>query len=89
MASSTETRTYIGLTGTHVFDGFKGLRLGQRYTGVGQEDDSVLVSAVGAPVGTGVVVSREEWGQWFNNPEPAWQPEPHVPMTEENTDWGF
>jgi hypothetical protein len=38
----TETRTYVGLTGTHVFDGFKGLRMDTRYTGVPQEDGTVL-----------------------------------------------
>jgi hypothetical protein len=62
---TTETRTYTGLTGTQAFDGFKGLRIDTRYTGVSQEDGSVLVAVVGAAVGTGVKVSSEEWGKWF------------------------
>ncbi|MFD1872932.1 hypothetical protein [Hymenobacter bucti] len=53
----TETRIYVGETGTTAFDGFKGLRIGQRYTGVGQEDGWVLVAVVGAPLGAGVTVS--------------------------------
>lgn len=61
----TETRTYVGQTGTTAFDGFMGLRIGQRYTGVAQEDGSVLVSGVGTPAGSGVTVSAEEWRLWF------------------------
>jgi len=30
----TETRTYDGETGTYAFDGYHGLRIRQRYTGV-------------------------------------------------------
>jgi hypothetical protein len=30
-----------------------------------QEDGTVLVALVGAPMGTGVTVSSEEWGKWF------------------------
>jgi hypothetical protein len=33
---TTETRTYIDSTGTHALDGYAGLRIGQRYTGVPQ-----------------------------------------------------
>jgi hypothetical protein len=63
--SSTETRTYVGQTGTHAFDGYAGLRIGQRYTGVPQEDGSVLVSGVGVLTGRGVQVSADEWRLWF------------------------
>jgi hypothetical protein len=59
-----ETKTYIGETATQAFDGFKGLRIGKRYTGVAQEQD-ILVSAVGAPAGTGVLVTTLEWQKWF------------------------
>jgi hypothetical protein len=61
----TETRTYVGETGTQAFDGFKGLRLDTRYTGVVQDDGTVLVALVGAPMGAGVTVSSEEWAKWF------------------------
>ena len=37
----------------------------QRYTGVPQDDGQVLVSVVGAPVGTGVLVSSAECEKWF------------------------
>jgi hypothetical protein len=63
--SSTETRTYEGLSGTQAFDGYAGLRIGERYTGVPQEDGTVLVAPVGAMVGSGVKVSEEEWAKWF------------------------
>jgi hypothetical protein len=49
---TTETRTYVGQSGTHAFDGFMGLRIDTRYTGVVQDDGTVLVAVVGAPVGT-------------------------------------
>jgi hypothetical protein len=59
----TETRTYLGLTGTQTFDDFKGLRIDIRYTGVPQDDGTVLGAVVGAPMGAGVTVSSEEWGR--------------------------
>jgi hypothetical protein len=59
---TTETRTYEGLSGTQAFDGYAGLRIGQRYTGVPQEDGTVLVALVGAMVGSGVKVSSEGSG---------------------------
>ena len=59
---TTDTRTYQGETGTTAFDGYMGLRRGQRYTGVGQGDGTVRVSAVGA---RGVSVTAVEWEQWF------------------------
>lgn len=65
MEQPTETRTYQGLTGTQAFDGYAGLRIGTRYTGVPQESGAVLVSAVGAPVGSGVQLSSDEWRAWF------------------------
>ncbi|RZK30197.1 MAG: hypothetical protein EOO63_07350 [Hymenobacter sp.] len=55
-----ETCIYVGQTGTQALDGFKGLRIGQRYTGVGQDDGTVLVAAVGAALGAGVTVSEKE-----------------------------
>jgi hypothetical protein len=61
----TETRTYTGLAGTQAFDGFMGLRIDTRYTGVVHDDGTVLVAVVGAPIGAGVTVSSEEWGKWF------------------------
>jgi hypothetical protein len=63
--STTETRTYDGLSGTQAFDGYAGLRIGERYTGVPQEDGTVLVAPVGAPMGGGVKLSSEEWAKWF------------------------
>ena len=39
---------------------YKELRIGQLYTGALQEDGTVLVSAVGAPVGTGILISSAE-----------------------------
>jgi hypothetical protein len=61
----SSTKTYVGFTGeTNAFDGYKGLRIGQRYTGIAQEQE-ILVSAVGAPAGTGVLVSTLEWMKWF------------------------
>ena len=62
----TETRTFIGETATQAVDGYKGLRLRQRYTGVPQDDGTVLVAMVGAMVGMGVKVSGEEWEKWFS-----------------------
>jgi hypothetical protein len=61
----TETHTYAGLRGTQAFDSYIGLRIGQRYTGVPQEDGTVLVAPVGAMVGSGMKVSSEEWAKWF------------------------
>jgi hypothetical protein len=63
--STTETRIYTGETVTHAFDGFKDLLLYERYTGVPQEDGTFLVALVGAPVGTGVQVTAEQWDKWF------------------------
>jgi hypothetical protein len=63
--SSTETRTYEGLTGTQALDGYAGLRIGQHYAGVLQEYDTVLVLLMGAMVSGGVMVSNEEWAKWF------------------------
>jgi hypothetical protein len=60
----SEVKTYIGQTGTQAFDGFKGLRVNQRYTGVAQEEN-ILVSPVGAPVGKGILVTTLEWQTWF------------------------
>jgi hypothetical protein len=62
---TTETRTYLGETGTQAFDGFKGLRLDIRYIGVVQDDGTVLVAVVGAPMGMGVMVRSEEYAKWF------------------------
>jgi hypothetical protein len=58
----TETRTYVGQSGTQAFDGFMGLRIDTRYTGVVQDDGTVLVAVVGAPMGAGAGagVSSEE-----------------------------
>lgn len=60
-----EPRTYVGQTGTQAFDGYAGLRTDGRYIGVLQDNGAVLVSAVGAPVGSGVQLSREQWDKWF------------------------
>jgi hypothetical protein len=65
MSDSTETRAYTCITGTQTFNGFKGLRVDQRYIGVPQKDGQVLVVAVGAQVGTGVRLNSEEWEKWF------------------------
>ena len=45
---TTETRTYQGQAGTHAFNGFRSLRIGQRYTGVGQDDGRVPVALCSA-----------------------------------------
>jgi hypothetical protein len=45
----------------NAFDGYKGLRI-TRYMGVPQDDGTVLVAVVGAPMGAGVRLSSEEWG---------------------------
>lgn len=63
--TTTEIRIYVGKTGTHAFDGFKGLRIGQRYTNLPQEDGRMLTAPIGAPAGTGVEVSSSEWHDWF------------------------
>jgi hypothetical protein len=63
--STTEIRTYEGLTGTQALDGYAGLRIGQHYAGVLQEYDTVLVLLMGAMVSGGVMVSNEEWAKWF------------------------
>lgn len=60
-----ETRTYVGQTGTTAFDGYKGLRRDQRYTGTVLDDGRVRVAAVGALPGSGVHVSAAEWERWF------------------------
>jgi hypothetical protein len=60
------TKTYTGFTGeTNAFDGYAGLRIGQRYTGTPKDNGTVLVAAIGAPVGTGVTLKAEEWARWF------------------------
>lgn len=65
--SNTETRTYVGITGgPGGFDGYAGLVIGKRYTGVPHEDGRVLVALVGAPMGMGVRLSSEEWAKWFS-----------------------
>jgi hypothetical protein len=58
---ATETRTYLGLTGTQASDDFMGLRIDRR----GADHGTVLVALVSAPMGVGVTVSSEEWGKWF------------------------
>lgn len=62
---TTETRTYVGQTGTTAFDGFMGLRMGQRYTGVEQQDGRVLVLSMATPMSGGVMVTGEQWAKWF------------------------
>lgn len=60
-----EIKTFVGFTGeTNAFDGYKGLRIGQRYTDIAQQEN-LLVAPVGAPAGTGVLVSTLEWMKWF------------------------
>jgi hypothetical protein len=54
---TTETRTSSARPAPKVIAGFKGLRIDTRYTGVVQDDGTVLVALVGAMVGNGVTVS--------------------------------
>lgn len=61
----SNTKTFTGVTGeTNAFDGYKGLRIGQQYRGTAQEEN-ILVAPVGAPAGSGVLVSTLEWEKWF------------------------
>jgi hypothetical protein len=55
---TTETRTYVGQTGTQAFDGFMGLRIDTRYMGAVQKD--------GVVVGAGVAVSSKKWFRKYN-----------------------
>jgi hypothetical protein len=54
MDTTTETRTYTGEIASPFFDGFRGFSISQRYTGVLQEDGTVLVALMGAPMGSGL-----------------------------------
>jgi hypothetical protein len=65
MNTPTETRTYVGKAGTSAYDGFMGLRIGERYSGVTHKKGRVLVSLVGSRPGSGVLLRAEDWGKWF------------------------
>ena len=61
---TTETRTYVGQTGTQAFDGWAGFRLGQAY-----QLDYVLSAgqvAIERPTGQSpLVLSVEDFNAWF------------------------
>jgi hypothetical protein len=60
---TTETRTYVGLTGgPGGFDGYAGLRINKTYTGTHADDGTVRVTAEGS---TPVTLKKEEWESWF------------------------
>jgi hypothetical protein len=59
MDTTIETHTYTSETASPFFDGFRSFSISQRYTGVPQEDGTVLVALVGT------MVSSEEWEKWF------------------------
>lgn len=66
----TQTRTYVGESGTAAFDGYAGLRIGQRYVGTAQEGGTVIVSlAPGEPArhGSDVTLKAVEWEKWFKS----------------------
>jgi hypothetical protein len=62
---TTETRTYIGESGTAAFDGYAGFRIGKNYTATTQEDGTVRVTAQDALPGNGITLKKEEWARWF------------------------
>ncbi|MGI4834617.1 MAG: hypothetical protein ACRYFK_14270 [Janthinobacterium lividum] len=65
---TTETRTYVGQTGTQAFDGFAGFRLGQvyelRYERRGGQVAVALVHPHGVE-GLELLVSEGEFERWF------------------------
>jgi hypothetical protein len=63
----TETRTYLGETdaGAQAPERFMGLVIGQCYTGAHEGVNLVRVTAEGAPVESGVLVTSVQWGKWF------------------------
>jgi hypothetical protein len=63
----TETRTYVGLTGTPAFDGMAGFRIGQRYElNYTKEFDEVRITIPHGSPGAGpLVVTVEQFEKWF------------------------
>ena len=59
----TKTRISPSKATLKAIGGFLDLR--HSYLGVVQKNGQVLVAAMGAPVGTGVLVTLEEWKKWF------------------------
>lgn len=58
---TTETKTYVGETGSQAYDGYAGLIIGTRYTGTEQEGRV----AITLPSGRATSVSAEQWKRWF------------------------
>lgn len=63
----TETRTFVGQTGTKVFDGYAGFRIGRtyplRFTRL--SDGTVAVELDHAPAGGQLVVQEAEFEKWW------------------------
>ncbi|MGI4864611.1 MAG: hypothetical protein ACRYFZ_11875 [Janthinobacterium lividum] len=65
----TETRTFIGESGTQAFDGWAGFRIGQEYElHVERSDGDVFLMLAyheHATPGAGLVMSEEQFEKWF------------------------
>jgi hypothetical protein len=62
---TTETRTFVGQTGTQIFDGWRGFRIGQRYElTYTRELDTLFLQLPHAP-GRTVEVRQEDFEKWF------------------------
>jgi hypothetical protein len=63
----TETRTFVGQTGTAAFDGMAGFRIGQRYElAYTKEFDEVRVQLPHGSPGAGpMVLTVAEFKKWF------------------------
>jgi hypothetical protein len=67
---TTETRTFIGESGTPAFDGYAGFRIGQTYQlRVERQDDGTIAVALEhahcAPGVEPMVVSSDQFEKWF------------------------
>jgi hypothetical protein len=68
---TTETRTFIGESGTAAYDGYAGFRVGQAYQlRIEQRDDGTVAVALEhahcAPGVGPMVVKSEQFEKWFS-----------------------
>lgn len=68
----TENYLFVGQTGTQVFDGFAGLRLGQAYQ-LSRTHEGSGHLAILRPTGIPLLISEQELASWFR---PATGPDP-------------
>lgn len=58
---TTETKIYVGETGSEAYDGYAGLIIGTRYTAEEREGRMHIILGNGRPTS----VTVEQWQRWF------------------------